>query len=99
MSDTEIQKSDKNAAEVLERYIESGKMDFYYDVDEEGHIYLVKLSYDEAMKVRGTVIYQMRKEMLETLLWSMKEYKEGIWCIYDLSLIHICVIFTSPSRQ
>lgn len=83
LSDTEIQKSDKNAAEVLERYIESGKMDFYYDVDEEGNIYLVKLLYDEAMKVRGTVIYQMRKEMLETLLWSMKEYKEGIWCIYD----------------
>ena len=83
LSDTEIQKRDKHAADVLGCFINSGKTDYYYAVDLAGSIYLVKLLYDDDMKARGTLIFQMRNEMLETLLGSIEEYKESIWCIYD----------------
>lgn len=83
MSDTEIRQKDRNAEEALARFASSGKQDFYYDTDEAGSIYLLKLLYDEDMREAGTVVFEMKEKMLELLMAGTSAYPDSFWAVYD----------------
>lgn len=83
LSETEMDQKDAAAVQVLNSFMRSNSVDFYYEVKENGSIYLVKLLYNDDMKTAGILVFEMKRQMLELLMENTEDYQKSVWMIYD----------------
>lgn len=88
MVESEVQKSREEAIGVYNNFRKQqeepgGSPDYCYYPGQEGREYLAFTLYDRNMKDQGSVIFEIRLDVLEGIMDQVDNYKGAFWMLYD----------------